>query len=1456
MSAGDKVKEIVQDLTGMWFPDGDEDELREAARAWRTFADDVKDITSATHKSAQDVIDNNRGKSIDAFEAFWRKYHGGGKGYLDDVASAAEDMAKALDKFADQIADAKKKIEHELEIAGAVLVAGTALALFTGGISEVAAAGATEAIVAAASTAGVAVSATVAEIAGTVLATAAMGSIEAITVDVVVAQGGRNLLGEQHGINLAEIKDAGVSGLLLGGAFGAAGRTAKALGGARALRDIKVPRLELAGTGRASLARDSNGLRNFGRDFKCRVLKKDPVDMASGRMVLPQADTHLPGALPLAFTRTFESSYRAGHWFGPTWASTADERLELDEQGVVHVGADGTLRPFPHPEPGGTGVQPETGPPQMLRRTEAGDFELHDPATGHTRVFTEHAPGLALLEEIGDRNGHWINFAYDETGAPTEITHSGGYRLKLTTQAHRITALHLADAAADGGDQLLAAYGYDETGHLATVTTPASETPLRFENDTHGRITAWIDTNGSRFDYTYDDQDRCTAQTGSAGHLRSTFTYDREPNTGLRRTRLTDSLGHTSTYLANESLQVVAETDPLGQTTRTDWDRFDHPVATTDALGHVTRRTYDEAGNLTRITLPDGTTGQATYNDLGLPTQVIEPGGTTWRHTYDAAGNLLTTTDPAGADTRYAYSTSGDLTTITDALGHTRHLTCNQAGLPITVTDPLGNTATVERDAFGRVTCATDPLGNTTRLSWTPQGNPAWREAPDGARETWTWDGEGNLLAHTDAAGHTTCLTHGSFDLPLTRTDPDGTTYGFAYDTELRLTQVTNPQGLSWTYSYDPAGCLTSETDFNGRTLTYTHDAAGRLASRTNGAGETLTFTRDAFGRTTSFTTNDGTETAYEYAPSGHLVRIANPDATVTWQHDGLGRVLTETVDGRTTAYSYNDLGQRISRTTPTGFVSRWSYDAAGRPASLSADGGNLSFTYDATGREVERRLGRDMLLTQNWDSTGRLTAQALTRHRTPDDDLLLQHRTYAYHVDGSLSEIGDLTSGMRHFDLDSAGRVTGVRAHGWTETYAYDTAGNLTHAAAPDHPANGDHDFTGTLLTRAGHTTYEHDAQGRLTRKARKLLNGQTRTWNYAYNAEDRLTQVTTPEGETWRYTYDPLGRRTAKYRLADDGTTAASLTFTWDGTRLAEQAASDGQITTWDYAPETHCPLTQTTRVTPAGTPRFHAVITDLSGTPTELVTTEGDIAWQNRTTLWGTPLPPPADSVGRTVTTDCPLRFPGQYLDPETGFHYNHFRHYDPETARYTTPDPLGLVPAPNHHAYVTNPHSWTDPNGLAACEPDPTWGGRVQFGSPDALGRSTTMHATITRDMIGEGTHAASRIKPRGFQGGPPVGPHARGHLLGRQLGGSGDIEENLVTLVHRPVNTPNMARLEGQIRRAAEGGETIQYTVKPIYDGNNLVPRGVTLEAHGSNGFRFHSRDGNEFNSITLLNRSK
>ena len=67
MSVADKARKVVQDLTGMWWPDADEGGLREAARAWRAFAEDVEDIQAVANKAARALIEDNKGQSIDAF---------------------------------------------------------------------------------------------------------------------------------------------------------------------------------------------------------------------------------------------------------------------------------------------------------------------------------------------------------------------------------------------------------------------------------------------------------------------------------------------------------------------------------------------------------------------------------------------------------------------------------------------------------------------------------------------------------------------------------------------------------------------------------------------------------------------------------------------------------------------------------------------------------------------------------------------------------------------------------------------------------------------------------------------------------------------------------------------------------------------------------------------------------------------------------------------------------------------------------------------------------------------------------------------------------------------------------------------------------------------------------------------------------------------------------------------
>ncbi|MFC7257775.1 DUF6531 domain-containing protein [Streptomyces lutosisoli] len=1324
---GDSVASGLEFL-GISDPAVDPDGVREIAKKWRHLATGLDDAAAAAGRALSDV--EWEGKTAKAFH----KRAKATRKNATDMAHSLREGAKALDDFADKAHELLSEIGVILAEIVEFEIAGLALSVLTAGASEVASS-------LMAGERALKVIALIARIEeeGTALGSAVRGVMEVIRGVERALKALKEIKGVAAVAKMAKegakfsafetlLQDAGAfkdpdklagiltEGALMGIGFGvlgkALGKGLKALKPAELSKLSKLFKLNCASFERLKLNPGFNKLPASIRNL-IKKFVRDPIDVATGEMALPRVDVQLPGVLPLILERTHLSSYRFGGWFGPSWASTLDQRVQADEDGFVYAAADGARLCFPRPDvEANTPVLPETPGSRLTLSWDDevdGAVRITDPDSGLIHVF--HSPVATSddttvdlpLQHIQDRNGNRITIVYTEGDIPGAVVHSGGYRIALDRHPvlSRITGLRLIDPAApDSPGTTLLTFTYDEQGHLAEETN-SSGLPMRYTYDAEGRITSWTDRNGTTYWYAYDEQGRVVATGGTGNALASTLAYD----DGTRTTRVTDSLGHTRVYEHNEALRLIRETDPLDNVTTQEWNEDLQLIAVTDPSGKTTRYAHDEQGRVIRVVRPDGAEFSTEYNELGLPTLVVDPDGSRWVQEYDGSGNPVAVTDPAGRTTRFTYAKLGGLKYITDALGHNTLVRNDTAGMPVEVTDALGVVTAYERDAFGRTVLLTDPTGAQTRMEWTVEGKPARRTAADGSEETWLYDGEGNCTCHTDANGGVSRFEYTSFDLMSTRTGLDRVRYEFTYDTELQLVQVLNPQGLKWDYEYDAAGRLVMESDFDGRVQRYHHDASGQLTEHITPLGEVIRFERDTLGQVLRRDAA-GQITDFAYDLAGRLTHAAGPDAVMEILRDPTGRVLSETVNGRELAYTYDALGRRERRTTPSGAVSTLTYDAVGSLTGLTTAGRTLAFARDAAGREVGRQMGEHVRLAHTFDEMGRLRTQSVIG----TDGRTVQERAYSYRVDGYVTGVEDQLNGARRYSLDPVGRVTGVQAKGWQESYAYDAAGNQADASWPErHPGQetrGAREYTGTRITRAGATRYEHDAAGRLTLSQQTRLSRKPDTWRFEWDAENHLTSVRTPDGTEWRYKYDPLGRRIAKLRMAAPGgeTVAEQIDFTWDGSTLCEETTWVAELPhlvtlTWDHD-DLH-PVSQIERISIAEAPqrevdrRFFAIVTDLVGAPAELVDEQGHIAWRARATLWG------ATAWSADSRAYTPLRFPGQYYDKETGHHYNYFRYYVPDTARYTTPDPLGLEPADNSYTYVENPLLWIDPLGLSPC-----------------------------------------------------------------------------------------------------------------------------------------------------------
>ncbi|MGW0178116.1 putative T7SS-secreted protein [Nocardia sp. NPDC003345] len=1113
-------------------------------------------------------------------------------------------------------------------------------------------------------------------------------------------------------------------------------------------RDTQTPR-DRADTDRDAHehARESGADHN--RTPEQKTCSTDPVDIGTGEFLLPDVDVELAGVLPLLLRRSHHSNYRFGRWFGPSWATTLDIRIAVTDDGVVFFGENGIMLAYPHAE-AGFPAPPLTGGRQWsLTATESGGYRVWDRERELTWHFApepilgglDTALGNYAVSALTDRHHNRIRFHYDARGVPVEVSHSGGYRIRVDTGGDRITGLSLVTGAPDAPVAIpLRIFGYD-AGDLA-VFTNASGATTRYTYDAAHRMTSWTDSNGNRMVNTYDDSGRVIRQRGTAGMLNCDFDYLELPDGTGRLTRVTDSRGAVTAHGFDRDLRLRDLVTPGGARFHYDYNLDRKPLVVTGPDSATrTRYVYNSDGDPTAITRPDGARIELEYALPNRAAAVTGADGVVHRREWSDSGDLTAAPDAAGGRIEFAHRADGALATFTAGGGRTV-VHSDAAGLPIRITDPHGGITEIERDAAGRPLRRIAADGATTQYEWSAAGNLVRRTDPGGAEEAWDYDGEDNLVRHIDRAGGVTEYRYGVFDLIASRTDPDGSVTRYEWDTERRLTAVHNPLGQRWTYEYDPAGRLTAETDYSGATTTYTRDPAGRVAEVTLATGVTRYHRHDILGRLTEIATGTGEWIRYTHDRAGRVLGAVTGAGTETihtieYVYNAAGLPVTERIDDRAPMlHTYDPYGRRAGRTIPAGAETGWHHDIAGRVERVDLGDRDITVEYDPLGRRTGWRTGEVSVL-RAFDRNGRVVRQDATAFPAPLLSLGLGegnrpsprplHRDeFDYRPDGHLTAHTTSRSGnpprARHYTLDSMGRVTTVTGSDHTaEHYGYDALGNITGAARIPGPPGADpavlppgsaspHRYDNNLLVHDGHNHYSYDRGGRLIRKTATGPSGRAGVWFYRYNGFDQLTDVYTPDRQWWRYTYDALGRRTTKQRLDTTGTVLERTDFTWDGDRLIE-CAEPGTTTRWEYLPDSHTPITQI-RYREGREPEICTIITDLVGTPAHLVDpVTGETVATATTDLWGN------TTWAGTGTT--PLRFPGQFHDPETGLHYNRHRFYDPETGRFLTRDPLGLAPAPNPFVYPHNPTVWSDPLGLIprACDEDTPDPDREPTPDPD-------------------------------------------------------------------------------------------------------------------------------------------
>jgi RHS repeat-associated protein len=742
---------------------------------------------------------------------------------------------------------------------------------------------------------------------------------------------------------------------------------------------------------------------------------------------------------------------------------------------------------------------------------------------------------------------------------------------------------------------------------------------------------------------------------------------------------------------------VLSIADPLGGVTDMEYDEAGRIILERRPSGAATSFAYDDNGNRSQITDARGGVFAVTFNDHHQVTKLVDAAGNAWVRDYDTSRRLVSSVDPTGARWELRYDGVGNPVAVVNPLGAIRTQTY-VGGIVTETTDWKGQTTRVISDDFGRVIERVEPLGRRFGFRYDAVGNLVQVALPDGGMVEATYDGGGNLVRLTDPKGAATTYRYGPCRRLLERTDPNGHRTTYVWDTEPgRPLRVTNPKGEHYDFEYNAIGLVTREVSFDGRQYRYEYTPDGWCSSVINGALETIRIVRDPEGRMVEQHCSDGKVAKYAYDALGNVIEAVNDAVALTVQRDAVGRVVRETQADRWVSSQRDLLGDRLRLETSLGYFATWEHDPNGDPTRIAtANNAVTQSQWDAGRNEIFRSLSDRVQLRQSFDVCGRLSTQRVdsvaraadANHGGWSDRLeLVVDRIFGRDASGVPTSIDETWWGATRYTYDAASQLLRtLREVGESETFRYDSTGNITSQTVGENPATDLEYGPGNRLLRKGSARYHYDAQGRLIRKTEESARGAVLTWQYRWDVLDQLTTFTGPDGEEWHYAYDAFGRRVEK-RGPRGGTT-----FVWDGDVIVHEVQAGKEWSGWLYSGQTSLtPIAKT-----VGANSFW-VISDHLDTPREMVDDVGVVRWRLFGRSYG-------DGGPSTEDVDNPFRFQGQYRDEESGLHYSRFRYYDPDTGRFIQQDPIALVGSDNLYWYAPNPISWLDPFGLttASCK----------------------------------------------------------------------------------------------------------------------------------------------------------